>query len=78
MAPEPAGGSGGLKGSPPVEPAREPATRALLDRIRADAPVTRRDYLRILVTVSGGCWPAPSGSRSGCSAATAAAAAASR
>jgi nitrite reductase/ring-hydroxylating ferredoxin subunit len=28
--------------------------RALLDRIRADAPVTRRDYLRILVTVSGG------------------------
>jgi nitrite reductase/ring-hydroxylating ferredoxin subunit len=30
------------------------ATRALLDRIRADAPVTRRDYLRILVTVSGG------------------------
>jgi hypothetical protein len=34
--------------------AREPATRALLDRIRADAPVTRRDYLRILVTVSGG------------------------
>src|SRR5919198_115189 len=32
----------------------EAATRALLDRIRADAPVTRRDYLRILVTVSGG------------------------
>jgi len=32
----------------------ETATRALLDRIRADAPVTRRDYLRILVTVSGG------------------------
>jgi Rieske Fe-S protein len=30
------------------------ATRALLDRIRADAPVTRRDYLRILVTLSGG------------------------
>ena len=28
--------------------------RALLDRVRADAPVTRRDYLRILVTVSGG------------------------
>ena len=26
---------------------REPATRALLDRIRADAPVTRRDYLRV-------------------------------
>jgi Rieske Fe-S protein len=33
---------------------RKPATRALLDRIRADAPVTRRDYLRVLVTVSGG------------------------
>jgi Rieske Fe-S protein len=30
------------------------ATRALLERIRADAPVTRRDYLRILVTLSGG------------------------
>jgi nitrite reductase/ring-hydroxylating ferredoxin subunit len=27
---------------------------ALLDRIREDARVTRRDYLRILVTVSGG------------------------
>ena len=32
----------------------DPATRALLDRIRADAPITRREYLRILVTVSGG------------------------
>jgi Rieske Fe-S protein len=30
------------------------AARALLDRIRADAPVTRRDYLRLLVTLSGG------------------------
>jgi Rieske Fe-S protein len=30
------------------------ATKALLDRVRADALVTRRDYLRILVTVSGG------------------------
>lgn len=29
-------------------------TRALLERIRSDAPVTRRDYLRILVTLSGG------------------------
>lgn len=28
--------------------------RALLDRIRQDSPVTRRDYLRMLVTVSGG------------------------
>jgi Rieske Fe-S protein len=25
-----------------------------MDRIREDAPVTRRDYLRILVTISGG------------------------
>jgi Rieske Fe-S protein len=32
----------------------QPAVRALFDRIREDAPVTRRDYLRILVTVSGG------------------------
>jgi Rieske Fe-S protein len=32
----------------------EAATQALLDRIRSDAPMTRRDYLRILVTVSGG------------------------
>jgi nitrite reductase/ring-hydroxylating ferredoxin subunit len=30
------------------------ARSALLGRIRADAHVTRRDYLRILVTVSGG------------------------
>ncbi|HWO71668.1 MAG TPA: Rieske (2Fe-2S) protein [Actinomycetota bacterium] len=30
------------------------AVRALLERIREDAPITRRDYLRILVTVSGG------------------------
>jgi Rieske Fe-S protein len=33
---------------------RDEGTRALLERIRADAPVTRRDYLRILVTLSGG------------------------
>lgn len=32
----------------------EAGTRALLERIRADAPVTRRDYLRILVTLFGG------------------------
>jgi Rieske Fe-S protein len=31
-----------------------PAKRHLLDRIREDRLVTRRDYLRILVTVSGG------------------------
>jgi Rieske Fe-S protein len=34
--------------------AERPPVRALLDRIREDAPITRRDYLRILVTVSGG------------------------
>jgi nitrite reductase/ring-hydroxylating ferredoxin subunit len=34
--------------------ADRPPVRALLDRIREDAPVTRRDYLRILVTISGG------------------------
>jgi Rieske Fe-S protein len=37
-----------------ASPPDDRAMRALLDRIRADAPVTRRDYLRILVTVSGG------------------------
>ena len=31
-----------------------PARRHLLDRIRQDRLVTRRDYLRMLVTVSGG------------------------
>ena len=31
-----------------------PPVRALLDRIREDAPITRRDYLRMLVTISGG------------------------
>jgi len=31
-----------------------PPARVQLDRIRADTPVTRRDYLRILVTVSAG------------------------
>jgi hypothetical protein len=40
-------GSGGLKHRPSVD-------RAQLERIRADTPVTRRDYLRILVTVSAG------------------------
>lgn len=30
------------------------ATRSLLERIRSDARMTRREYLRILVTVSGG------------------------
>lgn len=30
------------------------AVDALLDRIHQDAPITRRDYLRILVTMSGG------------------------
>jgi Rieske Fe-S protein len=37
-----------------VPPDQAPARDALLDRIRADTPVTRRDYLRILVTVSAG------------------------
>ena len=31
-----------------------PPVQAMLDRIREDASVTRRDYLRILVTISGG------------------------
>ena len=31
-----------------------PPVRAMLDRIREDAPLTRRDYLRMLVTISGG------------------------
>lgn len=31
-----------------------PPVRAMLDRIREDAPTTRRDYLRMLVTISGG------------------------
>jgi nitrite reductase/ring-hydroxylating ferredoxin subunit len=35
-------------------PTERPPVRALLDRIREDAPITRRDYLRILVTISGG------------------------
>lgn len=33
---------------------QRPPVRALLDRIREDAPITRRDYLRMLVTISGG------------------------
>lgn len=33
---------------------RRGGAEALLDRVQADALVTRRDYLRILVTVSGG------------------------
>jgi Rieske Fe-S protein len=53
------GGSGGLKPRPPVDqasggPADQAPARAQLERIRADTPVTRRDYLRILVTVSAG------------------------
>jgi nitrite reductase/ring-hydroxylating ferredoxin subunit len=35
-------------------PARTPPTDGPFERIRSDAPVTRRDYLRILVTISGG------------------------
>jgi nitrite reductase/ring-hydroxylating ferredoxin subunit len=33
---------------------KEPTSGDPFERIRADAPVTRRDYLRILVTISGG------------------------
>lgn len=40
--------------SDPVRTRGDSGTRALLERIRADAPVTRRDYLRIVVTLSGG------------------------
>jgi Rieske Fe-S protein len=40
-----------VSGRPPPE---RPPVRALLDRIREDAPITRRDYLRMLVTISGG------------------------
>ena len=43
----------------------EAGTRALLERIRADAPVTRRDYLRILVTLSGGLLAAAGAVRAG-------------
>ena len=38
----------------PSGPGGRAPTRALMDRVRADTPVTRRDYLRILVTVSAG------------------------
>ena len=37
----------------PVGTERAPV-QAMLDRIREDASVTGRDYLRILVTISGG------------------------
>jgi len=37
-----------------ASPARTPPTDGPFERIRSDAPVTRRDYLRILVTISGG------------------------
>jgi Rieske Fe-S protein len=39
--------------SRPASPHRAPV-RAQLERIREDATITRRDYLRILVTISGG------------------------
>jgi Rieske Fe-S protein len=35
-------------------PERTPPADGPFERIRSDAPVTRRDYLRILVTISGG------------------------
>jgi Rieske Fe-S protein len=37
-----------------AQPAQEGPARDPFERIRADAMVTRRDYLRILVTISGG------------------------
>ncbi|HWT22327.1 MAG TPA: Rieske (2Fe-2S) protein [Solirubrobacteraceae bacterium] len=43
----------------------EAGTRALLERIRADAPVTRRDYLRLLVTLSGGLLAAAAAIKAG-------------
>ncbi|WP_434590849.1 Rieske (2Fe-2S) protein [Streptomyces sp. A5-4] len=39
---------------PPGGPDADPAQAALHDRISADSLTTRRDYLRIVVTVSGG------------------------
>jgi Rieske Fe-S protein len=47
-------GGRGPAGPAPAAGEDGAATRALLERIRADAPVSRRNYLRILVTVSGG------------------------
>ena len=50
-------GAPGSPGSAPRTPASQrdsAAVRHLLDRIQRDAVVTRRDYLRLLVTVSGG------------------------
>ena len=49
----------------PRTPTDEAGTRALLERIRADAPVSRRDYLRILVTLSGGLFAAAMAVRAG-------------
>lgn len=37
-----------------MPPASTPSPADPFERIRSDAPVTRRDYLRILVTISGG------------------------
>ena len=39
---------------PAPEPGTDPAQAALQDRISADSLTTRRDYLRIVATVSGG------------------------
>ncbi|MCX5381913.1 ubiquinol-cytochrome c reductase iron-sulfur subunit [Streptomyces sp. NBC_00083] len=39
---------------PAADPAADPAQAALHDRIAADSLTTRRDYLRIVATVSGG------------------------
>ncbi|MFD8481998.1 hypothetical protein [Kitasatospora sp. NPDC059673] len=44
---------------------------ALRGRISADPLTTRRDYLRIVATVSGGWWSAPPSSPRACCIATA-------
>jgi Rieske Fe-S protein len=51
--------------APPRTATDRSGTQALLERIRADAPVTRRDYLRILVTLSGGLLAAAAAVKAG-------------
>ncbi|WP_329399675.1 Rieske (2Fe-2S) protein [Streptomyces melanogenes] len=55
-APGTAGGGPGEAGPGQVAPAPwpDPAQEALRDRVAADSLTTRRDYLRIVTTVSGG------------------------
>ena len=66
VAARPDGGAApGAHATAAPDPRDATATRALLERIRADAPVTRRDYLRILVTLSGGLLAAAVAVRAG-------------